>query len=493
MNQWAQGKRAVIIGQPASVFPQRLAAFCRQQGLEVAIVTRQWDGPSQLQDGTKVLQSFGAESAELRDQLASLREYWRRFERYVNHWERSRYRHAMGPPEQQDYHPSFAAAFVNAVSIPSFVAQLDPAFVFGQEAFAHGLATALCWKHPKVLMPWGGDVFQFAETSSVAFEMVRRSLSGVDLVAPGGPVGVQRVVDRFGVTADKVHAAPWGIDRTLFRRASQRERAAFCTRYAVAPSSLIVVNVRRFMPNWGSDIALEAFLRLVEQDGRLQFFALGGQGGSEPYVAEARKRIAAKNLERRIRIFDGHITDAALQELVSVTDVFTSLVRGNDMGSASIQECASAGATPVLSSIPSTREMERRGFRAFFVEKLDPAGVVDALRSATQAPPALRAEMSAANQRYLEVHEDRERNMQRLLDLIADCHVEGASAEREARPDALTVIDEIVRVRRDLDLLSKLVGFPRICARRLRNGVSHGVRFFAPYSPPRGGSRVDSI
>ena len=450
-------------------------------------MTRRWQGPPQLEDGTKIFQSFDSESPALRKKLSSLREHWRRFERYVNHSERSRYRRAMGPPEHRDYHPSFVGSFVRAVSIPPFVARLNPAFVFGQDAFAYGLATALCPIHPKVLMPWGGDVFRFAETSSVAFEMVRWSLNSADLVVPGALAGVQHIVKRFGVPADRVHAVSWGIDRTLFRRASEQERRTFCAEHAIAPSSLIITNIRLFMPRWGCDLALEAFLQLAEEDEILRFFAIGGRGDSKPFVAEARKRISAKGLDDRIRIFDGHIPDTAMQQLVSVTDIFTSLVRLNDMGSASILECAAASATPVLSDIPSNREIERLGFRAFFVKTLDASGVSAALRRAINAPPSIRAEMAAANQRYLEVHEDREQNMLRLLDLIADCRVEGIEVGSKDISDVMTVINEIIGARTDLNLLSRLVGFPWACSRHLRSAITGAAKCVTACLPPRRG------
>jgi glycosyltransferase involved in cell wall biosynthesis len=238
------------------------------------------------------------------------------------------------------------------------------------------------------------------------------------------------------------------------------------------------------MPRWGWDIALEAFLRLAAEDARLQFFALGGHG-SEPYVAEAHKRIRAEGLEHRIRIFDGHIPDRAVQELISVADVFTSLVRLNDMRSSSILEGAAAGATPVLNDLAEYREMERLGFQALFIEQLDVSAVVKAVRRAIQEP-SLRTEIAAANQRYLEEHEDNENNMLRLLDLIASCP---ARTEERARPDisdALTVIDEIIGARKQLGIVSCLSRLRRGCRHPLRSARSawQDLRVFSVSKPP---------
>jgi glycosyltransferase involved in cell wall biosynthesis len=472
MKNWRQGKTALIIGDPAHFGPRRLAAFWRSLGLEVAIVTRRWKGPRQLEDGTKILQSFDSESSSLREQLSSLHKYWLRVEHGVNVWERSRYRRAMGPLEHRDYYPSFANSLVQAASIPQLVAQLDPAFVFGQEAFAYGLATALCTASPKVLMPWGGDIFSFAESSSIGFAMVRRALHGVDLVVPSAVVGARLVEDGFGVPSEKVRAVSWGVDRGLFRKASGEGRRLFCAKHNIDPTSFIILNVRRLMPRWGWNVALEAFIQLAEEDERLKFFALGGPG-SEPFVAEARKRISAKGLQRRITIFDGHIPDSAVQELISVTDIFTSLVPVslNDMRSSSILEGAAAGATPVLSDLAEYREMERLGFRALFAERLETPGVVVALRRAIQEP-ALRAEIAAANERYLQTHEDRERNQLRLLDLIASLPVRMEGRSRPSISDAMTVIQEIIGTRKHLALLASFLRVRRGCRHPLRSARS---------------------
>lgn len=474
---------AVILGWPDSVFPQRLAGIWRSQGLETAIVTRRWEGPPQLEDGTRVLQSFEFESPALREQLNSLQDYWESVERNVNEWERSRYRRAMGPPELQDFHPSFVNSLVRALSIPQFVAQLDPAFVFGQCALDYGLATALCTARPKVLLPWGGDIHQFAEINSVMFAMIRRALNGVDRVVPTAVAGARRVVTRFGVPADKVHSVSWGVDRRRFRRASDEERRAFCARHDIDPASLIILNIRRFLRSWGCDIALEAFLRLAEEDGRLQFFALGGLG-SEPNIAEARKRISAKGVERRIRIFDGHIPDEAVRELISVADIFTSLVRPSisDQRSSSILEGAAVGATPVLSDLAEYREMARLGFRALFIEKLDVSAVVAAVRRAIHDPD-LRAQIADANQRYLEEHEDSQRNMVKLLDLIGSLPVRMEQPAQPSISDALTVIDEIIGARKHLGLVTNLLRLRRGCRHPLHGALWVGRHLRACLRP----------
>ena len=53
---------AVIIGNPASIFPRHLASLWRSLGLDPVIVTRHWSGERVLPDGTPILASADAES-----------------------------------------------------------------------------------------------------------------------------------------------------------------------------------------------------------------------------------------------------------------------------------------------------------------------------------------------------------------------------------------------------------------------------------------------
>src|SRR5262249_12503466 len=138
---------------------------------------------------------------------------------------------------------------------------LQPRFIFGQEVFYYGLATAFCRRTTRVLMPWGGDVFMYAEASAIAFAMVRYSLQHVDLVCPSSVTAASHICSRFGVPSERIAPISWGVDRRIFRRVSVDERKEICVSFGLDPCSTIIMNVRRFRPAWGSDAAIAAFLR----------------------------------------------------------------------------------------------------------------------------------------------------------------------------------------------------------------------------------------
>jgi hypothetical protein len=172
-------------------------------------------------------------------------------------------------------------------------------------------------------------------------------------------------------------------------------------------------------------------------------------------------------MERRITIFDGQISHESVGKLFSVADVFLSVIRTNDMRSLSILEGAAVGATPVLSDVAEYREMERLGFRALFIERLDAEAVAFAVRRAIH-DPGLRAEIAAANRQYLDEHEDGERNMLRLLDLIESCPASMEEHTRQDTHDASAVIAEMIGPQKHLGLKYNLL--------RLRRGGRHPLR-----------------
>ncbi|MGD1098454.1 MAG: glycosyltransferase, partial [Bryobacteraceae bacterium] len=269
-------RNAFIIGDPASVFPCRFAEFFREGGVSASIVTRSWAGGDEA-GGFPVLQSARHHSSPGTNWLPGLRESLRKVDEAARRTEATRAQAALAGTGI-NWNVSFVEGFLNAASIPAYVDTLQPSVLLGQEAFFYGLATALCRTAPRILMPWGGDIYYFAHQNSVSYEMVRRALTSVDLVLAGGEAGARYLVREYGVSPDRIHTFSWGIDTALFRKASPEERQTFCRRESLPPQVKIVVNARRFHPRWGCDIALEVFRQLVKEDPEAYCFMVAGGG-----------------------------------------------------------------------------------------------------------------------------------------------------------------------------------------------------------------------
>jgi glycosyltransferase involved in cell wall biosynthesis len=310
---------------------------------------------------------------------------------------------------------------------------MRPQFVCGQEVFAYGLATAFSRKVPRLLMPWGGDVYMYADTTTLASAVVRYALTHVDLVVPGSTLAREYLHDRFGVPMERMHCGGlWALDRSRFRRASDALRTEICARHGISPTALIVMNVRRFFPAWGADLAFEAFIRFAREHATVHFVMLGGNG-TEALVSRARTVIAREGLSGRFTMFEGDLPLEECAALMAVSDICVSLMRERDMRPfASILEAVACGAVPILGDQEEYRLMEREGFQAIFCPPGDEDAVIGALRSYT-ASDALRDETSRRNFRYLDMHENgREQAIDLLRRVRSICETYSRDGTRHA-------------------------------------------------------------
>jgi glycosyltransferase involved in cell wall biosynthesis len=394
----------VIIGNPASLFPRHLAALWRSWGMDARIVTRRWNGDSILPDGTPVMASGGHEGPLRRRSYRVLEGLLRQVESRIYARQRDRYEAAMG--SEKSYRPFASPWIVDALSISRFVRALRPQFICGQEVFAYGLATSLSRGFPRVIMPWGGDVYMYSETTSLAFALVKYALRHVDLVVPGSALAGEHLQSRFGVPRDRLHVGGlWALDKERFQRATAEENLRIRARFTIGPDDLVVMNVRRFFPAWGSDLALRAFCRFAKEWPSSHFVLLGG-AGTEAYVAAARETLAREGLTSRFTLFDGDLPLADCAALMSISDICVSLMRERDMRPlASILEAACAGGAPVLGDQPEYRAMERLGFSALFARSEDPDSAVEAIRQYASSAD-LRQAAVAQNATYIREHED---------------------------------------------------------------------------------------
>ena len=172
----------LVIGNPSSVFTRHLAALWRSMGIDARLLTRRWQGERAI-DNIPILVATDYESSR-RARAYELVERWAdKVERRVLSAQRDRYRRAMG--SETSYRPVVSPSLADALGIAHAVGEISPQFVCGQEAFAYGLATAFCQNTVRVLMPSGGDIYMYAETSTLASMAVRHALRRVDLVVRG--------------------------------------------------------------------------------------------------------------------------------------------------------------------------------------------------------------------------------------------------------------------------------------------------------------------
>jgi glycosyltransferase involved in cell wall biosynthesis len=407
-------KKAFILGDPNSVFPRELAEVLHSHRVEAKIVTRFWSGERVLPDGTPVLASSAHETPSQKRSYHQLQRNLERFENFLIRQQRERYERVL---KDLTYRPTFTPFLINALSIARLVRSIKPDFVCGQEVSAYGLATAWCFGIPRILMPWGGDIFIYSETTTMARLLTTYALRQVDLVVTGAVTSIPYIASRFGVDLSRIHfSSGWRLDRHQFRRALPEARRRICEQFKIPSDALIVMNVRRFLPAWGSDVALESFLRFATNELSAHFVLLGGPG-TEGHTAAARERVRAEGHADRFVILESNQPLSVCAKLMSVADIFVSLIRKRDMRSASVLQAAAAGGAPIVSDQSEYRCMENEGFKALFVDGENANDVVLALQKYANNP-TMRSSVASANQIYLTTHADGEMETRKLLQKI---------------------------------------------------------------------------
>lgn len=408
---------AVMLGESTSFFPALLAAYWRSKGINVVLVTHGRDALPTLPDGTPVVSGREYETRMTRAATRHVTNplLWR-LERLMPRF-KERFTRVTGVSADTELWLPYLADYVAAAWPTVRAARAQrPRFVFGHEVTTYGLPTALCRGVPRIIFPWGGDVFTYAESSPFHLALTRFCLRSVDLILPSSTTAARHICERFKVSPDKVQAISWGVDRNKFRRAEGDDRRALCAKWNIDPAKTIVVNPRRFRPDWGAFVALEAFIETAAENPDTHFILFAGRN-TEEFTRTARQNISARDLGSQFTVLEGEASLEVCAELMSISDVFVSLLGRGDMRSATVLQAAAAGAAPVVSDNAEYREMERIGFRASFVMPDSVAEVAGALRAYINDPAKTR-EVVARNDEYLAAHEDYSRQMDKMLGLI---------------------------------------------------------------------------
>ena len=410
---------AVQLANAESIFPHLLARAWRQRGVDSVIVSATHPrrlppeaGDSPIVDvsidrhGAGRVLKRAARSIILPVSLMRARSRAAEFETRT------------GLAAPQAWETPLVPHLVNGWRVARAARALSPRVVFAHEVVAYGFAAARCHGIPRVLFPWGADVMSTAEVSRWHFRLVRYALGAADLIVPSSETGARHICARFGVSPDRVRAISWGVDLERCRRAAPAERRLTCEAWGIPTDADIVMNVRRFLPLYNCEAAVAAFLEVAQRRPRAHFVLLGGLD-TDPWVdaAVARVEQAGSNLRQRFTFIRSNISMNDCVALMNVADVAVSLCGRGDMRSKSVLEAAAGGGALVLSDTEEYRGMAQQGLAACLVAPADSAAVALHVADLLDSP-GIRDRVRDQNRRFLAIHEDSERQMDRLLDAV---------------------------------------------------------------------------
>lgn len=413
----ASSERVVVIGDPASVFVQTPVRFWRERGIDARILTARWSGPATVDADLPVESAERLAPPWVHAAARGLYPVLEAASAVTLAADPARVTAALSAWAHTAVPPSIAPPVHDALLIAAAADALAPVAVFGHEAFAYGLATSLCRAPRRALLAWGADVLQFAPMTDVTTALVRQAVHGVHYVLTNADAMADAVHTRFALPRDRIAHFSYGVDRQMFRRATGARARHVRRAWGIPDHARVVMNLRRFLPHWGSDVAWPAMLALVQRRPDVHLILLDG-APTPAAIDRAADEARARGVDTRVTWVRGQVALSQVAELMSVTDVGLSLVRTLEPVSWSVQQAAACGAAVVVADQASYAHERTRGLAVDGAVDLTPAGLV-ATMTRLLDDRAVAAEMATANQRYLVTHQNCETELTRLLRLVA--------------------------------------------------------------------------
>jgi hypothetical protein len=422
--------RVVVVGDPNSIFVQTPVSYWRGLGVDAVILTSRWSGPASVANDLPVFTAEALAPESVKRAAAGLVPFLDAVNTATLGFDPARVQRALRTWQHTAVPPSITPPLYDGLLIAAAADVLEPACVFGHEAFAYGLATCLSRARRRALFVWGADVLQFAAMTDPARALVHQALHGVSSVLTTAGSMAEALQERFALPPERIALISYGVDRHQFRRATPERDARVRDRYRIAPGSRVVMNIRRFRPHWGSAIAWPAMLAVAERHPEVHLVLIGGSrtdADLDRTIAEA----AARHVSRRLTVVRGNVPLDEIADLMSVAEVSLSLVEPLEPVSWSVLQASACDSVVIVGDQPTYRTECARGLSAVLVPPCDVTAVTGAIDALLQDHDR-RQRMCAANDRYLSAYQDQHTEMIRLLRVVAGSN----TAERLLEPAA---------------------------------------------------------
>jgi len=279
---------------------------------------------------------------------------------------------------------------------------IAPDVVHAHFVVEHGFYGALAGVHPYVVTAWGSDVLVEPERDPISKLIVRWTLRRADLVTSNNQYMAGRIV-ALGAPRSKVEVVTLGADRCFLDRhdASVNVRG----RGAGAPC---VLSTRAHEPLYNVGEIIEAYAQVARArpDARLAV----AHGGSLTAALQRKAGGAGGRVE-----FLGFLDRAAFRDALADAEVFVS-VPSSDGTSVALLQAMAAGCFPIVSDLPTQRELVDDGINGFRVSLHRPDLLAERIARAL-ADDELRRAAAARNLRIVEERGLNETQMARMEEL----------------------------------------------------------------------------
>jgi glycosyltransferase involved in cell wall biosynthesis len=242
----------------------------------------------------------------------------------------------------------------------------------------HGFYGALAGFHPYVVTAWGSDVLVEPARDPVSKLIAKWTLRRADLITSNNAYMADRIV-ALGGARSKVRVITLGADRFFL----ERHADSVNVRITDLPRSPTILSTRAHEPLYNIGEIIEAYERVArDRPGARLVVAHGGS-----LTAELSRRAASS--AGRIE-FVGFVDRTALRSAMTEAHIFLS-VPSSDGTSVALLQAMATGCFPIVSDLPSQRELIEDGVNGFRVPVHRPDILAERLKQALVDPTLRRA------------------------------------------------------------------------------------------------------
>lgn len=296
------------------------------------------------------------------------------------------------------------------------ITDFRPDVVHGFEAYYNGLATAGAGPYPRVLSPWGRDIFIDGRAGGLGGWMVRRAVRDVDRITCNDESIVPFLSETYGVAPEKIVPFSWGIDLDVFSKVDAGEARRLRSELAIEAEARVIFSPRKWGRLWGSDTLAEALPEVMAASPETVAVLIAPREEDREGV-ELKGRLENACDARRLRWLPPDQTPETMAGLYSLAEVFVS-VPPADLLAQTVLEGMACGCFPVLTNLNAYGRYAVQGETALLVEPSDASALAAAMIEALEHS-GLREQAAARNRDAMRRHEDAAVNMPKMEEVYA--------------------------------------------------------------------------
>ena len=242
------------------------------------------------------------------------------------------------------------------LKIMRIVKKIKPDIVHAHFITKFGFHGALLGFHPLVMSAWGSDVLVIPYWSKLLFYFTKFSLKKADLIYAASKDIMDKIIDHFEISSEKVKINTHGVDVGLFRPMPDKW----------APNAIVVFSNRNFYPVYNIKTLIDAIPLTISKNSNIKFWIMG----KGPEEKELKQHAIDIGVNQYIDFIDW-IDFKDMPKYLNSCDIYVSTAT-SDGTPVSMLEAMSCGKPCIITDVGGVSEWIKDDVMGFLVKSGQP-------------------------------------------------------------------------------------------------------------------------